>query len=135
MSELITRVESNVVTVTLDNEYSGPDYLEVCVLQGRDENDKDILHIQVGCEGHVKSIGHVKNTGVYAEFIPAKKETKEEEKRCQTCMYWIDTPTSKLIYNRRCSNPNNFRKILIPDSEIITHFKGWCEYWEGKQDD
>ena len=80
MSDLVTRVESTEVTVTLDNDgrdvlYSGPNYLEVNVLQGRDEADQDILYIQIGCEGHVKSIGHVKKTGVYAEFIPAKETT------------------------------------------------------------
>lgn len=137
MSELVTRVESTEVTVTLDNDgrdvsYSGPNYLEVNVLQGRDEADDDILYIQIGCEGHVKSIGHVKKTGIYAEFIPAKKKSEEGKQRCENCMYWVNTNTSKLIYNRECSNVNNSHKLLIPSSEIITSFTSWCEHWEGK---
>ena len=137
MSDLVTRVESTEVTVTLDNDgrdvsYSGPNYLEVNVLQGRDEADDDILHIQIGCEGHVKSIGHVKKTGIYAEFIPTKKKSEEGKQRCENCMYWVNTNTSKLIYNRECSNVNNSHKLLIPSSEIITYFTSWCEHWEGK---
>ena len=79
MSDLVTRVESTEVTVTLDNDgrdvsYSGPNYLEVNVLQGRDEADDDILYIQIGCEGYVKSIGYVKRNGVYVEFIPKERQ-------------------------------------------------------------
>jgi hypothetical protein len=74
-SQLITRVELNMVTVTLDNDgrdvlYNDPNYLEVHVWQGRDEDDNDILHLHIGCEGHIKRIGHVKRNGIYAEFIP-----------------------------------------------------------------
>jgi hypothetical protein len=137
MSDLVTRVESTEVTVTLDNDgrdvaFSGPNYLEVNVLQGRDEADDDILYIQIGCEGQVKSIGHVKKTGIFAEFIPAKKKSEEEKQRCETCKWWKSTNTSKFIYNRECSNLSNTRKLLIPLSEIITYFKSWCEHWEEK---
>lgn len=136
MSDLITRVEPTIVTITLDNDgsdvpNSNPNYLEVYVLQGRDEDNRDILHIQIGCEGHIKSIGSVKRTGIYAEFIPAKKKSEEEKQRCDNCMYWVTTETSKLIYHRKCANLNNARKFLIPSSELITYFTSWCEHWEG----
>jgi len=135
ISNLITRVEPTIVTVTLDNDdsdisYSGPNYLEVTVLLGMDEAGNDILSLQIGCEGQVKSIGKVKRNGIFAEFVPDNIENIKGTQQCDNCRYWVDTDTSKLIYNRRCTNPVNARKFLIPSSELITYFTSWREQWE-----
>jgi hypothetical protein len=135
MSDLITRVEPTIVTVTLDNNdsdevYSSPNYLEVTLMQNKGENDDDTIQIQIGCEGCVKNIGQVKRNGIFAEFVPANIENIKGNQQCENCKHWVNTETSNRLYSRRCSNPINARKFLIPSSELITYITSWCEHWE-----
>jgi len=126
-----TIVWDNKVDITLAGGLFG-----ISITQGKDDNDKDLLHLHVKQSITEEYIGNISKseTGKPAKFIPKKDNftsiVKQWCKNCQSMGTGTIQGTEGLT--NICEHEDN--QASIPGSSVIVPLKSWCKNWKEKAD-
>jgi hypothetical protein len=124
-----TIVWEDRVDVTLDGGLFG-----ISITKGRNENDKDLLHLHVKQSITEEYIGDItKNeTGKPAKFIP-KKINNIVKQCCEDCGWLCSDILVKTKYPiGTCLHPSNQSAVI--KSIVMVELKSWCKNWKEKAD-